>query len=68
MCKYFCFEFSHRITHTKLLKQVHLLYHMLEGFSQASLVTSVEPILSKTWEHAVGALLRQLAWPSSLVF
>lgn len=33
MCKYFCFEFSHRITHTKLLKQVHLLYHMLEGFS-----------------------------------
>ena len=26
MCKYFCFEFSHGAT-----KQVHLLYHMLEG-------------------------------------
>ena len=37
-------------------------------FPQTSLVTSVEPVLSERWEHAVWALLRQLAWPSSLVF
>ena len=37
-------------------------------FTQASLVTPVEPVLSERWEHAVWALLRQLAWPSSLVF
>ena len=30
-------------------------------------MTSVEPVLSERWEHAVWALLRQLAWPSSLV-
>ncbi|XP_045020755.1 liprin-alpha-1-like [Bubalus bubalis] len=35
---------------------------------EASLVTPVEPVLSERWEHAVWALLRQPAWPSSLVF
>ena len=37
-------------------------------FPQTSLATSVEPVLSERWEHAVWALLRQLAWPSSRVF
>ncbi|XP_061266656.1 liprin-alpha-1-like [Bos javanicus] len=51
-----------------LLKSEDVNRKLQQDVHKASLVTSVEPVLLERWEHAVWTLLRQLAWPSSLVF
>ncbi|XP_059736572.1 liprin-alpha-1-like isoform X2 [Bos taurus] len=51
-----------------LLKSKDMNRKLERDVREASLVTPVEPVLSERWEHAVWALLRQLAWPSSRVF
>nr|XP_014339124.1 PREDICTED: liprin-alpha-1-like [Bos mutus] len=51
-----------------LLKSEDMNRKLQQDVHEASLVTSVEPVLSERWEHAVWTLLRQFAWPSSLVF